>query len=213
MSFTQSLRDFWTVPTLDEAKHTRVTVPPNPESWTDAYQSRVVDLLFTHVPLAPGSRILDYGCGVGRITRQLARRGCHVIAVDVAEQMLALCREYCAGLGGIEYVLSDGYGVRGAANACVDGACSFYVFQHMPCLDMARLVLADLYRVLRPGAWCVLQTVDTRSTQPVTQVGFHGARQTSAWLIQTVRDQGFRRLDLRVEAEPGFDLLMLAASK
>jgi hypothetical protein len=58
-----------------------------------------------------------------------------------------------------------------------------------------------------------LQTVDTRSTEPVTQVGFHGARQTPAWLIQTSRDLGFRLLELRVEAESGFDLLMLAAYK
>jgi cyclopropane fatty-acyl-phospholipid synthase-like methyltransferase len=213
MSFTQALREFWTVSTLDEAKHARVTVPPQPETWTDAHQARVVDLLFAPVPLAPGSRVLDYGCGVGRVARQLARRGCGVIAVDVAEQMLAHCREYCAGLGGIEYVLSDGYGVRGAADAWVDGVYSFYVFQHMPCLDMARSVLADLYRVLRPGGWCVLQTVDTRSAEPVTRVGFHGARQTPAWLIQTARDLGFRRLELRVDAEPGFDLLMLAAFK
>lgn len=213
MSFTQALREFWTVPTLDDAKHARVTVPPQPESWTDAHQARVVDQLFAGVPLEPGSRVLDYGCGVGRVARQLARRGCRVIAVDVAEQMLAHCREYCAGLDDIAYVLSDGYDVRGVADDCVDGACSFYVFQHMPCLDMARSVLADLYRVLRPGAWCVLQTVDIRSTEPVTRVGFHGARQTPAWLIQTARELGFCRLELRVDAEPGFDLLMLAAYK
>ena len=30
MSFTQALREFWTVSTLDEAKHARVTVPPQP---------------------------------------------------------------------------------------------------------------------------------------------------------------------------------------
>jgi cyclopropane fatty-acyl-phospholipid synthase-like methyltransferase len=213
MSFTQALREFWSVPTLDEAKHTRVTVPPQPEGWSDAHLSRIIDSLFAHVPLAPDSRILDYGCGVGRITRQLARRGYHVIAVDVAEQMLAHCREYCAGLAGIDYVLSDGYGVRGTADACVDGACSFYVFQHMPCLDMARSVLADLYRLLRPGGWCLLQTVDTRSTEPVSRVGFHGARQTPAWLIQTARDLGFRRVELRIDAELGHDLLMLAAYK
>ena len=213
MSFTEALREFWTVATLEEAKHARVTVPPLPESWTDAHQSRVVDSLFARVPLAPGSRVLDYGCGVGRVARQLARRGCRVVAVDVAERMLAHCREYCAGLDGIEYVLSDGYGVRGVPDACVDGACSFYVFQHMPCLDMARSALADLYRVLRPGAWCLLQTVDTRSAEPVTRVGFHGARQTPAWLIQTARDLGPRRLELRVDAEPGFDLLTLTACK
>ena len=54
MSFTQALREFWTVPTLDEAKHERVTVPPQPETWTDAHQSQIVDLLFAGVPLGAG---------------------------------------------------------------------------------------------------------------------------------------------------------------
>ena len=67
--------------------------------------------------------------------------------------------------------------------------------------------------MLRPGAWCVLQTVDTRFAEPVTQVGFRGARQTPAWPIQAARDLGFVRLELRIDAEPGFDLLMLAAYK
>src|SRR5581483_3137575 len=131
----------------------------------------------------------------------------------VAEQMLAHCRAYCAGLSGIDYILSDGYGVRDVADTAIDGACSFYVFQHMPSLDMARSVLADLHRVLRPGGWCLVQTVDTRSAEPVTRVGFHGARQTPAWLIQAARDLGFRRLELRVDAEEGLDLLMLTAYK
>jgi hypothetical protein len=51
----------------------------------------------------------------------------------------------------------------------------------------------------------------SRSTERVTRVGFHGARQTPAWLIRTARDLGFRRLELRVDAAPDFDLLMLAA--
>ena len=57
------------------------------------------------------------------------------------------------------------------------------------------------------------QSSRTRSTEPVTRVGFHGARQTPAWLIQTARDLGPRRLELRVDAEPGFDLLTLTACK
>src|SRR5438552_934740 len=83
----------------------------------------------------------------GRMARQLALRGCRLIAADVSPQMLAFCREYCAGLTNIEYVLSDGYGIAALPDALVDGAYSFFVFQHMPCRDMARRALADLYRV------------------------------------------------------------------
>jgi len=213
MTYTQILREFWTVPTLEQAKHERVTVPPQPDAWTDEVQSEIVARVLGDVALLPGARIVDYGAGVGRLARQVARRGCRVVAVDVSAQMLAYCRDYCAGLPNIEYVLCDGYGVSALDNATVDGAYSFFVFQHMPCLDMARSVLADLYRMLKPGGWCKIQTVDTRADIPVTQVGFHGERQTAAFLLEAARASGFRNMRLSLDIETGMDYLVLLAIK
>lgn len=46
-----------------------------------------------------GKRILDYGCGSGKFSRELARRGAQVIAVDPNERMLALARsQNCHGI-------------------------------------------------------------------------------------------------------------------
>src|SRR5437660_10029895 len=193
MDYTQALRDFWTVGSLEQAKHERVTVPPRPDAWTDEYQSKVLDGVLSDVPLVAGAIILDYGCGVGRLARQVARRGCRVIAVDVTAQMLAFCRDHCAGLTNIDYILSDGYGVPSVPETSADGAYSFYVFQHMPSRAMARSVLADLRRVLKPGGWCKIQTVDTLTNAPVAEVGFHGERQTGAFLLEIAREIGFRR--------------------
>jgi SAM-dependent methyltransferase len=39
--------------------------------------------------LAPGCRVLDLGCGTGRLTRELLARGFAVTAVDNSEDMLA----------------------------------------------------------------------------------------------------------------------------
>ena len=213
MEYTQALRNFWTVPTLEQAKHERVTVPPQPAAWTDEHQSRCVDRWLGDVPLRPGSVILDYGCGVGRMVRPVARRGCHVIAADVSPQMLEFCRDYCAGMGEIEYVLSDGYGVPSLPTESVDGAFSFYVFQHMPCRSMAETVLADLWRVLKRGGWCKIQTVDTRANIPVERVGFHGERQTGAFLFETSRRIGFRSITLHSEAEDEDDVIVLTTRR
>src|SRR5262245_12419999 len=40
-----------------------------------------------------GERALDFGCGVGRITRALRRHYADVVGLDIAEQMLAVARE------------------------------------------------------------------------------------------------------------------------
>lgn len=43
--------------------------------------------------LERGSRVVDGGCGTGRVGRELVRRGHSVVGVDVDESMLAVARE------------------------------------------------------------------------------------------------------------------------
>ncbi len=46
-------------------------------------------------PLLPDCMVLDYGCGVGRISKPLIERyGCAVIGVDINKQMLMHARKY-----------------------------------------------------------------------------------------------------------------------
>jgi 2-polyprenyl-3-methyl-5-hydroxy-6-metoxy-1,4-benzoquinol methylase len=51
-------------------------------------EARLVDAL---VP--PGARILDAGCGTGRIAAELHRRGHHAVGVDVDPVLLEACRQ------------------------------------------------------------------------------------------------------------------------
>lgn len=51
-------------------------------------------------PLVPaGSEVLDYGCGTGRTTLDLLRRGCRVTAFDVSPEMLARAEARARRLG------------------------------------------------------------------------------------------------------------------
>jgi len=43
--------------------------------------------------VAPHSRILDAGCGTGRVAIELARRGHDCVGVDMSDSMLAVARE------------------------------------------------------------------------------------------------------------------------
>jgi SAM-dependent methyltransferase len=44
--------------------------------------------LAPHLRVAPGTEVLDLGCGIGRWSRQLARRGARVVGVDLAPSMI-----------------------------------------------------------------------------------------------------------------------------
>jgi 2-polyprenyl-3-methyl-5-hydroxy-6-metoxy-1,4-benzoquinol methylase len=77
------------------------------ESGADYYRHKVHGpaLLAACQPLA-GRRILDLGCGQGFFSRELARHGAQVTAIDLSERLLQLARrrEDQEGRLGIEYL-------------------------------------------------------------------------------------------------------------
>jgi 2-polyprenyl-3-methyl-5-hydroxy-6-metoxy-1,4-benzoquinol methylase len=55
--------------------------------------ARELALLAEAVPLRPGTRVLDVGCGLGGCAAALAGLGCDVLAVDWAESAVAAARD------------------------------------------------------------------------------------------------------------------------
>ncbi len=53
---------------------------------------REIDELLQRVPLDPGARILDVGCGPGRHAHELGRRGFEVHGVDISETFVEAAR-------------------------------------------------------------------------------------------------------------------------
>ncbi len=52
-----------------------------------------VDFILSIVPVEPGDKLLDIGCGFGRHSIELARRGFDVLGVDPSEAMIAAALE------------------------------------------------------------------------------------------------------------------------
>jgi SAM-dependent methyltransferase len=55
----------------------------------------------------PGNVVLDFGCGVGRLSVWLAQQGCKVYGIDVGTDLLCLAKTYNAHAN-LEYQLFDG---------------------------------------------------------------------------------------------------------
>jgi len=107
--------------------------------------------------VGPGTRVLDYGCGVGRWTRELARRGAHVTAVDFSRTMLAeaKARTEAAGLSGnCRFVNSDVSSLELAER--FDVIMGVTVLQHVLGEERLTQTVARLARMLRPGGRMVL---------------------------------------------------------
>lgn len=97
--------------------------------------------------VAPGSPVLDVGCGPGRTTAYLVERGLSVTGLDLSPQMVRLARERHPGLTFAVGAMTD----LPVADGSVGGLLAFYSLIHVPTPDVPQ-VLAEWHRALRPGA-------------------------------------------------------------
>lgn len=116
-----------------------------------------VDFLVEHLGLAPGAAILDVGCGTGRHSVELARRGFAVTGLDLSGEMLARARARAEEAGVVvEWVQGDAtrfdLGQRFDAAICLcEGAFGLLSAADDP-WDQPLAVLANISHALRPGA-------------------------------------------------------------
>ncbi len=127
------------------------------------------------VEIRPADRVLDIGCGVGRVTRALAPRAAGVVALDVSPEMLKRARELNPGLDNVDWVQGDGVSLRPLEDASIDGCFSHVVFQHIADPEITLGYVREIGRVLKPGGWALVQV----STDPGVhrRPGVGGVRQ------------------------------------
>ena len=99
-------------------------------------------------------RVLDFGCGVGRLSIPLARRAAHVLGCDVAPTMLAHARENAerAGVRNVEFTTEQ---PDDLADEPFDFILSLLVLQHIPTVTGYAL-FAKLLASLAPGGVAAL---------------------------------------------------------
>lgn len=113
---------------------------------------------------AEGARVvLDVGCGTGRTSLPIARRGPAVLAADMSRGMLRELRAKAAEAGlarRIWPLVADAERLP-FADGGLDGLVCQGVLHHLPRVDAA---LAEADRVLRPGAWLCLAEPDAEAS-------------------------------------------------
>jgi len=113
--------------------------------------------------VSPRWRVLEIGCGMGRLLRPLAGRVDRVVGVDLSPEMLRRARDYCEGLRNVELHSTDGR-LDFLPDAAFDFVFSHIVFQHLPRKTYAERYFREAFRVLAPGGIFRVQ-VDGRSRQ------------------------------------------------
>lgn len=112
---------------------------------TSAESSLELAMLEAFVEAVDGGRVLDAGCGTGRVSRYVADRGCRVEGFDLSPGMVAQARRTHPDLA---FAVGD---VRRPpfADATYDGVLLWYSLIHLP-TDQLPGVLGRMRRLLRP---------------------------------------------------------------
>jgi SAM-dependent methyltransferase len=127
--------------------------------WYEQWIGDAPPLIAAHPDLLPavtGERVLDIGCGQGRLSRYLAGLGADVTGVDISAAMLGKAR--AAGPEGVAYLRGD---VTVHPAAWWDGRPFDGCTCELALMDIDDLAgaLATVTTVLRPGGWFVASIV------------------------------------------------------
>lgn len=137
-----------------------------------------VDLHFVEQHCPRPGRLLDLGCGTGRLLVAFAQRGYGVLGVDLSEEMLAVARGKTSGT--VPLVRTNIAELNGLRDQCFDcAACLFSTLGMVVGAANRRRVIAHAYRLLRPGG-CLVVHVHNRWFNAWDAAG-------RSWLLQDCR--------------------------
>ncbi len=125
------------------------------ESESDAEQIGLIDARRIVPFTRSTSRVLDIGCGVGRVEKYLAPYCTTIDAVDVSDGMLRIARGRLKGIQNVHLTRANATRLDMFRDETFDLCFSYHCLQHMSKED-AWLVLAEIHRLLRPTGTAVL---------------------------------------------------------
>ena len=109
-------------------------------------------------------RMLEIGCGVGRMLAGFAPHFGRVDGIDISPEMIARGRE-ADHSDNVFLTVGSGADLAPFDDHSVDFVVSFLVFQHIPAQEVIGSYLEEISRVLTPSGKAVLQ-FDTRPYRP-----------------------------------------------
>jgi SAM-dependent methyltransferase len=141
----------WAVLSVDGKRNRRW----DPDEFFATGEDEIEQVLATAAQLgrpARRGRALDFGCGVGRLTRALAQRFEETVGVDVSERMLEQGRRLNADAPNITFAAAEE-----PPAGPFDLAVANLVLQHLPSKALARAYIKRLVEATRPEGLVVFQ--------------------------------------------------------
>jgi SAM-dependent methyltransferase len=118
--------------------------------------AHVVSYLQQVAPARARRRALDFGCGIGRVTRPLAAHYGEAVGVDVSPAMIQRATSLTDQSVPCRFIVNAAPNLRIFSDGHFDLVYSRIVLQHLPPL-LVRSYLPEMVRVLAPGGVLLFQ--------------------------------------------------------
>jgi len=123
-----------------------------------------VDFVVSTLNLSPGARVLDVGCGFGRHSIELARRGYVVVGIDPSATMIAAARVRAAETG----ISVDFRQVSGEVFVTDDlfeaAICLFTTLGQISATEDNSALIPQVYQALQPGGAIIVEVPQREAT-------------------------------------------------
>ena len=135
-----------------------------PAYFNEAYSTWEIACVLGALDSWTDLRVLDVGCGVGRVTVPVARAGARVVALDNSRQMLAACKQNVEAAGVGDHVAYQQGSARKipVSDGDFDVVLCLGVLEHLP-PDVRTEALGEITRVVKPGGSVLVVANSTSS--------------------------------------------------
>ncbi len=171
------------------------------------------ETLLARAAIAAGERVLDVGCGPGRLTQAaaaLAGPAGATLGIDASTEMIALAQKKAADAGSRARFEVAGIEALPAGDASFDVVLASLMLHHLP-PELLRRGMAEVHRVLAPGGRFVARDFRAAPGLGIGHVlNVRGLRRGSEPVDQLralAGDAGFAPVDVEPAGPGGFAIL------
>ena len=183
-------------------ENARYYVNTERENWTDeqffASGERTVaeEVLTDMINICQGKdpremKVLEIGCGAGRVTRALSRLFGEVYGVDISGEMIARARQALASQPNAHLFQNSGADLAVLGDVTIDFAFSSIVFQHIPSREVIESYVREVHRLLRPGGLFKFQVQGYAWEREAPPDTWHGVSFSAYDTTKLAADTGF----------------------
>ncbi len=148
-------------------------------SATREYNWADVEVLAEYIK--PGDKVLDLGCGNGRLYQILAKKQVLYTGLDQSAELIRLAKEKVPE---VEFVVGEMTELSFGAES-FDAIFSIAAFNHIPGAELQLKSLQEMKRVLKPGGLIIMTNWNLLSDSAQKNIAKHGWK-----VLQQSADQG-----------------------